>query len=97
MNINEFAWADSNNIGYSEYFLLKRKGYYIYKIETNENGKIIHYSDKSYKTLRGAMKNEDIRKLSSVGKQLLKNVLTQHKIIYPINSWERLIIYYGGY
>lgn len=49
---------------------------------------------KTYQTLNGALKDEYIRHLSTIGKQLLKDVLIQHKIAYNINAWVKIIVTY---
>ena len=49
---------------------------------------------KTYQTLNGALKDEHIRHLSTIGKQLLKDVLVQHRVTYNINAWVQMVIIY---
>ena len=49
---------------------------------------------KTYQTLNGALKDEHIRYLSTVGKQLLKDVLIQHRVAYNINAWVQIVVVY---
>lgn len=49
---------------------------------------------KTYQTLNGVLKDEHIRHLSTIGKQLLKDVLVQHRVAYNINAWVQMIVVY---